>query len=56
MKGEIRAQRTLIVSIKDYLIPFVAKLNTSKEIYDKLVELYSISIIGEIVSLRNELY
>ena len=28
---------------KDTLIPYVSKLKTSKEIYDKLVELYFIS-------------
>ena len=39
MKGEVRAQRILIESIKDLLIPYVSKLKTSKEIYDKLVEL-----------------
>ena len=38
MKGEILAQRILIESIKDPLIPYVSKLATSKEIYDKLVE------------------
>ena len=37
MKGEIRAQRILIESIKDSLIPYVAKLEKSKDIYDKLV-------------------
>jgi len=56
MKGGIRAQRILIESIKDSLIPNVAKLKTSKEIYDKLVELFSVSIVGEIISLRTELY
>ena len=30
MKGEIRAQRILIESIKDPLIPYVSKLETSK--------------------------
>ena len=52
MKGEVRAQRILIESIKDPLIPYVSKLKTSKEIYDKLVELYSVSTIGEVISLR----
>lgn len=56
MKGERRSQIILIESIKDSLSPFVAKLKTSKEIYDKLVELYSISTTGEIISLRTELY
>jgi len=56
MKGEVRAQRILIESIKDSLISYVAKLKTSKEIYEKLVELFSLSTAGEIVSLRTELY
>ena len=30
IKGEMRAQRSLIESIKDPLIPYVAKLETSK--------------------------
>ena len=29
---------------------------TSKEIYDKLVELFSVSTTREVISLRNQLY
>ena len=32
MKGEVRAQRILIESIKDSLIPYVSKIETSKEV------------------------
>jgi len=56
MKGEIKAQRILTESIKDPLILYVATLETSKEIYEKLVELFSISIVREVISLRTELY
>lgn len=56
MNGEIKTQRILVESIKDSLIPYATKLKTSKEIYDKLVELFSVSIAGEIVSLRTKLY
>ena len=42
-KYETRAQRILIESIKDSLIPYVSKFETSKEIHDKLVELFSVS-------------
>ena len=56
MKGEIRVQRILIESIKDSLIPYVSKLKSAKEIYEKLVEIFSVSIIGEAISLRQELY
>lgn len=55
-KDEIRTQRILIESIKDALIPYVSKLEISKEIYDKLVELFSVSTVGEVISLRNDLY
>jgi len=55
-KAETRAQRILIESIKDSLIPYVSKFETSKEIYDKLIELLSVSTVGEVISLRNDLY
>jgi len=53
-KDETRAQR--IESIKDSLIPYVSKFETSKEIYDKLVELFLVSTTREVISLKNELY
>lgn len=46
MKGEVRAQRIMIESIKYSLIPYVSKLETAKAIYNKLVELFSISTVG----------
>ena len=46
MKGERRAQRILIESIKDSLIPYVAMFKTTKEIYEKLVELFPVSTVG----------
>jgi len=55
-KNEARSQRVLIESIKDPLIPYVSKFETLKEIYDKLVELFSVSTNVEVISLRNELY
>jgi len=56
VKGEVRAQRILIGSIKDSLIPYVAKFKASKKIYEKLVELFSVSTAREIISLRAKLY
>ena len=47
MKGEIRAQRICIKSIKDSLIPYVSKLKSAKEIYEKLVEPFS--VLGEVM-------
>ena len=54
-KDETRVQRILIEFIKDSLIPYVSKLETSKEIYDNLVEIFSVTTVGEVISLRNEL-
>lgn len=56
MKGEIRTQRIFIESNKNPLIPYVAKLEKSKDFYEKLVELFSVSTTGEFISLRIELY
>jgi len=56
MKGEVRAQRILIEPIKVPLIPCVSELDTSSEIYDNLVELFSVSNVGEAISLSQELY
>jgi len=36
-KFEIKANRILVESIRDYLIPYVSGLNTSKRMYDALV-------------------
>lgn len=37
-----RAQRILIESIKDHLIPFIAELNKAYDIHDKLNKLYCV--------------
>lgn len=55
-KDDARAQTILIESVKDSIIPYVPKFETSKEIFDKLVELFAVSTTREVLSLRNELY
>lgn len=56
MKRDMRAQRILIESIKDSLIPYVSKLESAKAIYEKLVELLFVSTAGEVISLSQELH
>lgn len=46
-KGEVRAQRIMVESNKDHIVPFVSNLNTSKAMYGKLIKLYSISTQGQ---------
>lgn len=53
---DLKAQKILNESIKDSLISYVAKLETSKEIYDKLEELFSRSTIEKILTLRSKLH
>lgn len=55
-KGEVRAQRIIMESIKDSLALFVANMKTSKAMYDKLVNLYSVSTTSQNMSLRNKFY
>lgn len=55
MKKDLRAQRVLIESIKDSHIPYVAKLETSKGIYNRLVELFFESTTRKIIPLRSDI-
>lgn len=55
-KGELRSQMIIIESIKDFFIPFVENLKTTKAMYTNLVNLYSVSTIGQIMSLKKNLY
>lgn len=56
MERDLRAQNILKKFIKNPLISYVAELETSKEIYDELVELFSESMIDKTISLRYDLY
>lgn len=56
MKWEVMAQRIIIESIKDPLIPYVSKIETPKEIYDILVAFFSVGAAREVIYLRKELY
>ena len=56
MERDLMAQNILKELIKDPLISYVAKLETSKEIYDKMIKLFFKSTIEKIISLRSNLY
>lgn len=55
IKGEAKAQIILFESLKDNLIPIVLELTTSKEVYDKLVNIYTINNTGQRISLWNKI-
>lgn len=56
MERDLKAQKIIKESIKYPLISYIAELETSKEIYDKMAELFSKSTIEKIISLRSDLY
>lgn len=54
-KGEVKAKKIIIDSLRDHLITYVSKLKKSKEMYDKLVGMYEVNNLNHIVSLNNQL-
>jgi hypothetical protein len=54
--NEINAMNIIVDSIKDHLIPYISHLDSSKEIYDALTNLFSVRNIGQVMSLKNEHY
>jgi len=53
MEKDLRAQEILMESIKD---PLVAGLETSKEIYNNFLELFSKYAINKVMSLKSNLH
>ena len=50
--NEINATSIIVDSIKDYLIPYISHLDSSKKMYDALTNLFSVKNIGQIMSLK----
>jgi hypothetical protein len=42
-------------SVKDYMIPYISHLYSSKKMYDALSNLFLVRNIGQVMSLKNEL-
>ena len=54
-KNERRDKRILIDSVKDHLIPHIARLETTKKMFDALVELFESKNTSRMLTLRNQL-
>ena len=52
---DITAISLIVDSIRDHLIPYIANIDTSKNIYDALTNLFTIKNVGQAISLKNEL-
>jgi hypothetical protein len=53
--SDINAMSIIVESIKDHLIPYISHLDSSKKMYDALINLFSVRNIGQVMSLKNEL-
>jgi hypothetical protein len=54
--GDINAMSIIVDSIKYHMIPYISLLESSKNMYDSLTNLFSVRNIGQITSLKNELH
>jgi hypothetical protein len=52
---DINAMSIIVDSIKDHLIPYISNIDSSKNMYDALTNLFSVRNIGQVMSLKNEL-
>jgi hypothetical protein len=53
--GDINAMSIIVDSIKDHLILYIYHIDSLKNMYDALTNLFSVRNIGQIMSLKNEL-
>lgn len=53
-KGEVKAKKIIIESLRDHLVTYVAKLKKFKEMYDRMVGMYEVKNLNHILSLKNQ--
>jgi hypothetical protein len=53
--NDINSMSIIVDSIKDHLIPYISRLDLSKNMDDALTNLFSVRNIGQVMSLKNEL-
>lgn len=54
-KGEVKTKKIIWDSINKHLVAYISDLNTSKEIYDRLVGMFKVSNANQVLFLKNEL-
>jgi len=54
-KGEVKARKIIQDSINKHLVAYFSELNTSKEIYNRLVSLFKVNDANQVLFLRNKL-
>jgi hypothetical protein len=53
--NDINVMSIILDFVKDHLIPYISHLDPSKKMYDALRNIFSVRIIGQLMSLKNEL-
>jgi hypothetical protein len=53
--SDINVMSIIVESVKDLLIPYISHLDSLKNMYNALTNLFSVRNIGQVMSLKNEL-
>jgi hypothetical protein len=53
--GDINTMSIIVDYIKYHLIPYISHLDSSKNMYDALTNLFSVRNIGQVMTMKNEL-
>ena len=54
-KGEFKAKKIIIDSIHKLLVAYISDLETSKEMYDKMVGMFKVNNANQFLFLKNKL-
>ena len=54
-KGEIKAKLMIRESIHKSLVAYISELGTSKEMYDKLILMFKVNNVNQVLFLKNKL-
>jgi len=54
-KGEVKAKKIIVDSIQKHLVAYISDLETSNEMYDKLVGMFKVNNANKILFLKNKL-
>jgi hypothetical protein len=54
--NDINAMSIIVDSVRDHLIPYISHLDSSKKMYDALTNLFSVINIGQVMSMKNEVF
>lgn len=54
-KGELKAKQIIADGLQYNLLVYVGNLRSSKDMYDKIIGMYEVNILKEIISLKDKL-